>query len=120
MTLLGKITMRSVIPTLRGRGRVARGGGCSRSIARTGTRSGRTRSTRKGRQADSMNGKVIPQDRGGRAMIHGGGGVHTALENLVSMEGKGERIQGSVMNKVSSDFGRQHFRKVACNKKQGS
>ena len=53
-------------------------------------------------------------------MIHGGGGVHTALENLVSMEGKGERIQGSVMNKVSSDFGRQHFRKVACNKKQGS
>ena len=40
-------------------------------------------------------------------MIHVGGGGNTALKYLVSLEGKGERIGGSVMNKVGSDVSRE-------------
>ena len=54
-----------------------------------------------------MNRKVIPQNRGGRDVIHGGSRGNMALEDLISMDSKGEGIQGSVVNKVSSEISRQ-------------
>ena len=77
----------------------------SRSTARARTRCRRTRSTRKGLWADGINGKLLPQDWG-RDVIHGRDGSYTALEDFVSKEGQGERIQGSDMHKVSSDVRR--------------
>ena len=43
-----------------------------------------------------------------------------ALEDLVSTEGKGERIQGSVVHKVSSAVCRQTFQEGSSKKKQDS
>ena len=42
-------------------------------------------------------------------MIHGRG--NTALKYLISLEGKGERIRGSVVNKVVSDVSREALQK---------
>ena len=76
-------------------------------MARTGTRSRRTGRARRGLRADGVNGILISQDWGGRDMIHCGGGRNKALKYLVSREGDGERIRGSVMKKVCSDISRQ-------------
>ena len=62
-------------------------------------------------RADSVDGVLINHARGRGDMIHSKGGRNTALENLTSTEGKGERILGSVMNKMSSDVSRQMLQK---------
>ena len=56
-----------------------------------------------------MNGKLFPQDRDRRDVIHGGGKRYTTLEDFVSIEDQGERIHGSVVHKVSSDVSKQTF-----------
>ena len=53
-------------------------------------------------RADDVDRVIITQDQGRRYMIHNRGGGNTALKYLISSEGKGERIGGTVINKVGS------------------
>ena len=73
--------MRFVIPTQSGRI------GSARTV-RAGTR-GKSKRSKRSLRVDGVNGKLIPQDRGRGNVVHGGGGGHTALKDLVSTEGKG-------------------------------
>ena len=52
---------------------------------------------------DRMDGVIISQNQGGRYRIPGRGRGNMALKYLISLEGKGERIKDSVVDKVGSD-----------------
>ena len=67
--------------------------------------------SRRGLKVAGVDGVIITQDRGKRYMIHGGGGGNTALKYLISSEGKGERIGGSVVNKMGSDVSKEAKKK---------
>ena len=63
-----------------------------------------------------MHGVRFTQDPGRGDMVHCGGRGYTALKNLFSMEGQGERVRSFVMHQVRSNIGG----KAAHRKKQGA
>ena len=48
------------------------------------------------------NGELVTQEGGGGDVVHCLGGEHMALKNLISTEGQGKRVGGSVVHQVIS------------------